>query len=96
MVTMRQSDRVPGLNGLAFVYYKHAAGPRVEMVVQWFANKRQKRRPDLKVRVKDTGVEKRRGGEGVFVPYSLYLEVLARTVVLSGEIKTFVKSLNSS
>ena len=39
VVTMRQNDRVPGLNGLAFVYYKNAAGPRVELVVQWFENK---------------------------------------------------------
>ena len=35
---MKKNDRVPGLNGLMFAYYKDDGGSRIMVSVQWFEN----------------------------------------------------------
>lgn len=39
MVTMKQNDRVPGLGGLVFAYYKDDAGSRIMLEILWFEYK---------------------------------------------------------
>jgi hypothetical protein len=39
VVTIKDNDRVPGLNGLMFVKYKNDAGQQIMLSIQWFEDK---------------------------------------------------------
>jgi hypothetical protein len=39
VITIRENDRVPGLNGLMFVKYKNDAGQQIMLSIQWFEDK---------------------------------------------------------
>ena len=39
VITTKENDRVPGLNGLMFVKYKNGAGEQIQMSIQWFEDK---------------------------------------------------------
>lgn len=41
IISIKNNDKVPGLNGLMFAYYKDKEGNRVEFSVQWFEDKKK-------------------------------------------------------